>query len=81
MTVVIKVARGTMDTQVNANLFHGARVTDLRKLLELLDKCLKAVSEPGIPKAAVFASGYSMGAIILANYCGHYGPDALLGSC
>mmetsp|Transcript_21212 Transcript_21212/g.49773 ORF Transcript_21212/g.49773 Transcript_21212/m.49773 type:complete len:483 (-) Transcript_21212:63-1511(-) len=78
MTVVIKVARGTMDTQVNANLFHGARVTDLRKLLELLDKCLKAVSEPGIPKAAVFASGYSMGAIILANYCGHYGPDALL---
>lgn len=78
MTVVILIARGTMDTQVNANLFHGARVTDLRKLLEHLDNCLKAVSALGFPKAAVFASGYSMGAIILANYCGHYGQDPLL---
>ena len=25
---------GTMDTQVNKNLFHGARVTDLRQMLE-----------------------------------------------
>ena len=27
---------GTMDTQVNKNLFHGARVTDLRQTLEVM---------------------------------------------
>ncbi|CAE7645186.1 EMB8, partial [Symbiodinium pilosum] len=79
MTVVILVARGTMDTRVNANLFHGARVTDFRRLLETMDPCLKEVaSDAGVAKPAVFAAGYSMGAIILANYCGHYGKDALL---
>ena len=32
---------GTMDTQVNANLFHGARLTDLRRLLECVQLCGK----------------------------------------
>ena len=36
MTVVILVARGTMDTQVNRDIFHGARVTDLRRCLEFM---------------------------------------------
>mmetsp|Transcript_34073 Transcript_34073/g.63595 ORF Transcript_34073/g.63595 Transcript_34073/m.63595 type:complete len:478 (-) Transcript_34073:157-1590(-) len=76
MTVVVMVSRGTMDTHVNANMFHGARVTDLRKLLEAMTPCLENVS--GGEKATIFAAGFSMGAIILANYCGHYGKDPLL---
>ena len=76
MTVGILVARGTMDTHVNKNLFHGARVTDLRKLLETAHACLDAACGPAKPP--VFAAGYSMGAIILSNYCGHFGQDPLL---
>ncbi|CAK9053355.1 unnamed protein product [Durusdinium trenchii] len=75
MTVVVLVARGTMDTQVNKNLFHGARVTDLRQMLEFTHSSLEKFS--GI-KPKIFAAGYSMGAIILANYCGHYDKDPLI---
>lgn len=73
MTVVILVARGTMDTQVNRDIFHGARVTDLRRCLEFVSHSLS-----GRPK--VFAAGYSMGAIILANYCGQYKEPLLSGA-
>merc|ERR1712100_942338 len=33
MTVVVLVARGTMDTEVKKHLFHGARVSDLREVV------------------------------------------------
>lgn len=75
MTVVVLIARGTMDTQVNKNLFHGARVTDLRQTLEVMHSCLETASGQ---KPKLFAAGYSMGGIILANYCGHYSQDPLL---
>ncbi|CAJ1371931.1 unnamed protein product, partial [Effrenium voratum] len=74
-TVVVLVARGTMDTPVNTNVFHGARVTDLRQALEFLHSCLEGATGR-TPK--VFAAGYSMGAIILANYCGHFSEKPLL---
>ncbi|CAK9052969.1 unnamed protein product [Durusdinium trenchii] len=77
MTVVVLVARGTMDTQVNKNLFHGARVTDLRQMLEFTQHPSLDFSIAGI-KPKIFAAGYSMGAIILANYCGHYDKDPLI---
>lgn len=75
MTVVILIARGTMDTQVNKNLFHGARVTDLRQTLECMHSCLETATGR-TPK--IFAAGYSMGGIILANYCGQYSQNPLL---
>jgi len=76
MTVAVVVARGTMDTAVKANLFHGARVTDLRDVVLLAEGALGAACGENGKPPPVFAAGYSMGGIILANYCGQYGADA-----
>lgn len=82
MTVVVLVARGTMDTQVEKHLFHGARVGDLRTAILMIEEALHAsVRESAQSTAAsppIFAAGYSMGAIILANYCGQFGSDSRL---
>lgn len=81
MTAVVVVARGTMDTEVREHLFHGARVTDLREVILTAEKALLA--SLGTEQAShmlppIFAAGYSMGAIILGNYCGKFGSDARL---
>eukprot|EP00928_Gymnodinium_smaydae_P040595 TRINITY_DN27516_c0_g1_i1.p1 TRINITY_DN27516_c0_g1~~TRINITY_DN27516_c0_g1_i1.p1 ORF type:complete len:464 (-),score=45.48 TRINITY_DN27516_c0_g1_i1:472-1863(-) len=79
MTVVVAVSRGTMDTEVNRNLFHGALTADFRALVVMARDALSEVaSNKGVPSSPIFAAGYSMGGIILANYCGQYGPDAIL---
>eukprot|EP00932_Pfiesteria_piscicida_P007308 SRR837773.17347.p1 GENE.SRR837773.17347~~SRR837773.17347.p1 ORF type:complete len:207 (+),score=48.12 SRR837773.17347:32-622(+) len=77
MTVVVLVARGTMDTEVKENLFHGARVTDLRAVVLLVEQAVTQTASAG-QAPPIFAAGYSMGAIILGNYCGRYGEDARL---
>merc|ERR1719197_2112077 len=76
MTVGVLVARGTMDTEVKRNVFHGARVTDFRKVVLLVEDALDAVSGNAMGAFPLFAAGFSMGGIILANYCGKYGSDA-----
>lgn len=82
MTVVVMVPRGTMDTAARKELFHGARTSDLRETLILVRDALDAVckaADAGVAEPpSVFAAGYSMGAIILSNYCGQFAADTLL---
>lgn len=73
-TVVVLVSRGTMDTEVQKGLFHGARVADIHDALGATHKALQVCEKP----PPVFGFGYSMGGIMLANYCGTYGKDARL---
>merc|ERR1719468_267394 len=79
MTAVVLVTRGTMDTKIKEHMFHGARLGDLREVVLLAEKAMLAArGESGdkAKKLPLFGVGYSMGAIILANYCGTYGEDA-----
>lgn len=80
MTAVLLVPRGSMGTHVNKHMFHGARTSDLREAILLVDGVLRAKSssERVVPASALFAAGFSMGAMILANYCGQYGVDTRL---
>jgi len=78
MTVVTLVARGTMGTEVEKHLFNGARVTDLREAVLLTEAVLASVSGSNQCVPPIFGAGFSMGAIILANYCGQYGTDTRL---
>eukprot|EP00933_Yihiella_yeosuensis_P063945 TRINITY_DN6721_c0_g4_i1.p1 TRINITY_DN6721_c0_g4~~TRINITY_DN6721_c0_g4_i1.p1 ORF type:complete len:491 (-),score=58.38 TRINITY_DN6721_c0_g4_i1:868-2340(-) len=80
MTAVVLVARGTMDTAVKENLFNGARVSDLHSALFVAETALKKVAELGsFRESPIFGAGFSMGAILLANYCGRYvGEDCRL---
>mmetsp|Transcript_86177 Transcript_86177/g.278456 ORF Transcript_86177/g.278456 Transcript_86177/m.278456 type:complete len:510 (+) Transcript_86177:1-1530(+) len=77
MTAVVVVARGTMDTEVQKHLFHGARVTDLRQAILMAEKVTRAVAQEADKPLGppIFAAGFSMGAIILGNYCGQYGQE------
>eukprot|EP00928_Gymnodinium_smaydae_P019466 TRINITY_DN17476_c0_g1_i2.p1 TRINITY_DN17476_c0_g1~~TRINITY_DN17476_c0_g1_i2.p1 ORF type:complete len:244 (-),score=43.90 TRINITY_DN17476_c0_g1_i2:358-1089(-) len=68
-----------MDTRVKKNTFHGARVSDLRGVLLMMEKSINnALSSDTMSPPPIFGAGYSMGAIILANYCGQYGGDTKL---
>jgi predicted alpha/beta-fold hydrolase len=91
-TVAVCVPRGSMDTTVHKNLFHGARVDDLRSILVFTRDALASARvlppESGGWKCMndrdsgtetpIIGAGFSMGGIILANYCGHFGNDAIL---
>jgi len=80
MTVAVHVARGTQDTPVKQHGFHGARTSDLRDAVCLTRGVLDAIGKKmGTPTSTpLFAAGFSMGGIILANYCGQYKDDTLL---
>lgn len=65
-TCVVMVARGLGGTPVRSGrLFHGARTSDLATAARLVASCVH-----GAPLVGV---GFSMGAIVLANYCGAAG--------
>jgi len=76
-TAVVLVARGTMGTGVIQHLFHGARISDLRDAILLTEDVMQETygKDRKVPLVGV---GFSMGAIILANYCGQYGSDTRL---
>ena len=70
-TCVVLNARGLGGTELtSAQPFHGARTSDLGALVALV-----AEAAPGVRLVGV---GYSMGAIILANYLGVAGPTCAL---
>ena len=72
-TCAVLVARGLGGTHIQSGVpFNGARTTDLAQCLELLRA---AVAPDATPIVAV---GFSMGGIILANYCGKAGADTPL---
>ena len=63
-TCVVMIARGLGGTRLVSGVpFNGARTTDVASCLGLL----RAAAAPTTPLVGV---GFSMGAIILANYCG-----------
>jgi dienelactone hydrolase len=71
-TVAIMIARGLMDTPIKGwNVFHGARITDI-------DAAAKAIRPALGPGQSLVGAGYSMGAIILANYVARSGKDCAL---
>jgi dienelactone hydrolase len=71
-TVVIMIARGLMDTPIKGwNVFHGARVTDIEATVGAIRKAIP-------PGQSLVGVGYSMGAIILANYVARSGADCAL---
>lgn len=71
-TVCVMIARGLMDTPViGDNVFHGARIKDV----EAAAKALKKVTKRSQTLAG---AGYSMGAIILANYVAQSGTKCFL---
>jgi predicted esterase len=71
-TVVIMIARGLMDTPIRGwNVFHGARVSDVAASAEALRP---ALSEGQY----LIGAGYSMGAIVLANYVARSGQGCAL---
>jgi len=79
MTVVCLVARGTMGTEVDKEYFNAARVTDLRDAVLLTEAVLASASGSNqCTPPPIFGAGFSMGGIVLANYCGQYGKDARL---
>lgn len=70
-TCVVLNARGLGGTELTAGYpFHGARTSDLGSLVALVAK-----AAPGVELVGV---GYSMGAIILANYLGVSGANCKL---
>jgi len=83
MTAVVLVARGTMDTDVREHLFHGARTQDAREAILAMRRALLAARGSGEEDSSrvalpLFASGFSMGAVIISNYCGKFGDDCRL---
>lgn len=71
-TVVVMVARGLMDLPVRGwNLFHGARWTDAHEAAQALRAGLA-------PQQRLAGVGFSMGAIVLANYAARSGADCAL---
>jgi predicted esterase len=71
-TIVIMIARGLMDTPIKGwNVFHGARVDDINVTAKALRNAL-------LPGQSLIGIGYSMGAIILANYVARSGKACSL---
>ena len=71
-TVAIMIARGLMDTPIKGwDVFHGARTSDIA----VTARTLRAALSPG---QSLVGAGYSMGAIILANYVARTGNDCAL---
>ena len=68
-TCVVMIARGLMNTPVEDQLFHGARTSDVHTAVRLLQRTAGALGSP------ICAVGFSMGGVVLANYCGTYGSE------
>lgn len=72
-TVVIMIARGMMDTPIRGwNIFHGARTSDAQAAASVIKH--RALADGQV----LVGVGYSMGAIIIANYVASYGKDCAL---
>ena len=72
-TVIIMIARGMMDTPIKGwNVFHGARTSDAQTAASVIKH--RALADEQI----LVGAGYSMGAIIIANYVATYGKDCAL---
>ena len=72
-TVIVMIARGLMDTPIRGwNIFHGARTSDAQAAASVIKH--RAVADGQI----LVGAGYSMGAIIIANYVASYGKDCAL---
>lgn len=70
-TCAVLVARGLGGTPIRSGeLFHGARTADLAAACALL--------RAAAPDAALVGVGFSMGAVVLANYCGVSGAECPL---
>lgn len=70
-TSVVMIARGLAGTPVRSGrLFHGARTSDLATAARIVSEA--AAGAGGAPVVGV---GFSMGAIVLANFCGTAGED------
>ena len=71
-TVCVMVARGLMDTPIyGENVFHGARITDTSAAAKALRMVMKN-------DQALVGAGYSMGAIVMANYVAQSGKNCQL---
>lgn len=71
-TVAVIIARGLMNTPVVGwNVFNGARISDVQTAAKALRRALA-------PNQALVGAGFSMGAIILANYVARSGSDCYL---
>ena len=71
-TVAIMIARGLMDTPIRGwNVFHGARTSDIAVTAKALRVALGR-------NQTLVGAGYSMGAIILANYVARSGSECAL---
>ena len=71
-TVIIMIARGLMDTPIRGwNVFHGARIADIEATAQTIRRAIP-------PGQSLVGVGYSMGAIILANYVARSGADCAL---
>jgi len=86
-TVVVMVARGLMDLPIRGwNIFHGARTSDVgdaaaavRAALERLVSSSSGRSRASADQRQLLVGvGYSMGAIVLANYAARSGKDCQL---
>ncbi len=72
-TVVIMIARGMMDTPIRGwNVFHGARTSDAHTAASVVRERALADGQ------TLVGAGYSMGAIIIANYVANSGKDCAL---
>jgi len=83
ITAVVIVSRGTMDTQVKEVVFNGARAQDVREMVLLAEHAMLAASgsegrSDRRKQLPLFATGFSMGAIMLSGYCGKFGDDTRL---
>lgn len=72
-TVVVMIARGLMDTPIKGmRVFHGARTSDAQEAASV-------IRDRALAKGQVLVgAGYSMGAIVMANYVASYGKDCAL---
>ncbi len=72
-TVVIMIARGLMDTPIRGwNVFHGARTSDAHTAASVIRDRALADGQ------TLVGAGYSMGAIIMANYVASSGQNCAL---
>jgi predicted alpha/beta-fold hydrolase len=72
-TVVVMIARGLMDTPIRGwNIFHGARTSDAQAAASVIKH--RALADGQV----LVGVGYSMGAIIIANYVASYGKHCAL---
>lgn len=81
MTVLVVVSRGTMDTSVKEHPLQGGGYTDIRQAVLSAERAMRVArgeKEGSKAPLPLFASGFSMGAITIANYCGKFGADCRL---